>query len=345
MKRMPAGRGRALSLIAGVGLLGATLVSAGPSGAAGTTPNKGLQAARAAVAKAEATPTKIGVTTPLRKKAPTGKTIAYLQCDVDTCVNQRQGMEAATKAIGWTLKVIPFALANPATLITAMNQALQYNPVAVYFTSLPYATWSSEVPVYAKAGVALIPGFIGPGPIDQTVIANIEGPTPVTQPGTAEAGSWLADWIISNSDGHADTLFQSIPGLEVLAAYQSGFTSTYKKNCPTCKLTIVDFTTAQATASAMNSVTESRLQTNPGIHYVVADNGSFVDGLPSVLKTAGLTDVKIVGESPGPEQSEGVKTGNPQFGPWVGQAQIYSGWLAVDIALRHLEGMSFAPSD
>jgi len=79
---------------------------------------------------------------------------------------------AASKVVNWQFKAIPYQSTNPSTLSNALDQALRYHPVAVAFTSPPYALWSQKVAEYKKAGVALIPSFTGAVPLDSTIIAN-----------------------------------------------------------------------------------------------------------------------------------------------------------------------------
>ena len=53
---------------------------------------------------------------PLKSKPPTGNTLVWLKCDVNQCVDEGNGLQAATQALGWTYKELDYKSADPATL-------------------------------------------------------------------------------------------------------------------------------------------------------------------------------------------------------------------------------------
>lgn len=318
--------------------LSITMMLSFVSVAGASSSKSGLTKAKAATAKALKPPTKIGIRTSLKSKPPTGKTIVWIRCTLPTCTEIANGMSAAAKAVGWTLKTITYQASDPSTMVAAMQQALQYNPVAVSLSGLPYATWSSEVPAYKKAGVMIIPQYIGPGvPVNKTTPLQIGGAGDV-----AAYGKIIGNYFVSASNGKGRALLVGVPSYPVLTAFTKAFRATSKARCPSCSITGLTLTIPQVASGQVNSSIVSALQKNPTINYVVTCNGVFVNGLPAALQAAGLSNkVKIIGESASKEQRKDLVDG--QVSAFTGLATMYGGWVAVDAALRRVEGMKITP--
>jgi ribose transport system substrate-binding protein len=307
------------------------------SSASGTSTSSGsadVSTASAALAKVSQAPTMISLTTPLKSKPPAGKVFVDLQSNEDPAIPNTTGIKEAAAALGWTVKVISFQSANPATLISAMNQALQYKPVAVSLAGLPQALWSQEVAKYQAAGAIITPIDIGPNPVSATVPINIGEST--TQ------GDALGNWFAADSQGSGKGLLVTIPDFPALKAVSQGVTSTVAANCPNCKLTDLNATIPQQDSNAVVPAVVSALQHDPSIKYVLAAVGVEIPGLPSALKGAGINGIKIGGAFAGIEQTQDLQSGSENA--WVSQNQVYEGMLAVDAAARHVEGMSISPN-
>jgi ribose transport system substrate-binding protein len=109
-------------------------------------------------------------------------------------------------------------------------------------------------------------------------------------------------------------------------------------------VTDLNATIPQVESGQAVSAIVSALQKDPSIKYVVACDAPFVDGLPAALRAAGLYGkIKIVGGGATSVEEKGLQTGS--FTALTSLAQRYTGWLMVDAAVRHTEGMTIAPSD
>ncbi len=289
-----------------------------------------LAALSAVVAKYKQAPTTIPISTPLKQAPAKGKTFVFLQCDVAQCTQLSKAFAAATTAIGWDLKVIPYKSANPATLISGMQQALQYNPVAVGLTGIPGVAWQSEVPAYEKAGVPIVVGHVGPLAITSTIIANINNDESVQN--TAEA---LADYFIVNSDGKGKILQFQVPDFPILGSFDQAFRAKVQASCPDCSVTQLTGTISQVTSGGSTAAIVSALQRHPEVTWLVTDNGPWVDGLPAALAAAHLT-VKIIGAGAAVTNETDIKAGTVTA--FTGVALNYSAWAMLDAVLRHLEG-------
>lgn len=327
---------RLACLLTATGLLGAialgTTASATTS-TAGVTTAAQIAAAQKVVNAALKAPTVIGQHVPLKTTPPKGKTIVFIYGGEEQAQTEDQALAKAASAVGWTLKSIPFNTANPATLIAGMNQALQYKPVAVAFTGVPYALWASEVPIFKKAGVILIPAELGPITISPTVPAEVGGPKDIYATGVV-----IGNWFIADSKGTGKALLFNVPQAAILNSFTEGFTSVVKKGCPGCTITNLNVTIADAEGGQSNALVVSALQKDPSANYFITSYGPFIDGLPSALDAAGLgSKLKIAGESADVQNEADVKSGTETA--FEGFATSPSAWVIMDIALRSIEGM------
>jgi ribose transport system substrate-binding protein len=283
----------------------------------------------------EQAPTSVGVTVPLKSKPPTGKTFVYIECDLIGCPGTAQGLAAATKVVGWNLKVLNYSSANPASLVAAMKEALQYHPVAVGFSGLGENLWASEVPAYQAAGVAIIPFAAAPVTIDNTVIASLGGTTDNTH-----YGKMVASWFIATSDGKGHALLVNVPGFQILQSFVSGFNQAVAQWCPGCKVTTIDESIPAASNGSLVPATVSALQRDPSIDYAVTVYGPFFDGLPAALSAAGISSrVKLAGQGGDVINLTSIKSGKND-GAYTANPFVIAGWSMVDRAARHLEGMA-----
>ncbi len=284
-------------------------------------------------------PTKISITAPLNSTPEPGKTLVYLQCEQPQCQVVGTGVQAAAEAAGWQFRSIPFQSTNPSTLTAGLTQALRYNPVAVSIVAAPYALWSGSVPQYQQAGVPIIPVFVGPAEISSTVIANV-----ANSDYAALQGQLLSAWLIADSGAKGKVLSVSIPDYPYLGAVSTGFEAAIAKDCPGCEVTKIKVGIPDVGNGAINSTIVSALRKDPAIKYVVVSNSAFVQPLPAALSAAGLSGkVKIAGCCGSRAQEEGLKTG--QFAAVTGTGGRYAGWLVVDAAIRHAQGLSIPENE
>jgi len=319
-----------------------TTTTAAPASSTSTTAasNTQVAAAQALVAQYEKQPTTIGVTTPLKSKPPTGKTFVWLSCDVSQCATEGAAIQQAVGLLGWNYKQINYKDADPATLVAGLQQALLLKPVAVALSGLPEVLWQTEAAAYKAAGVPIIQGYEGPGPVAFPLIGSIGGPSDVSV-----YGKMLAEWTIADSNGKANVLNVTVNSYPILAVFSSSFQSTLTSGCSGCKIQNQNFSLAQVFSGGVNSGIVAALRRDPSITYVNVADGPFIDGLPSALAAAGLSGkVKITAESGDTQNLTDVQNGTESA--FTGLALNYGSYLMVDLALRHLEGMPITdPTD
>jgi ribose transport system substrate-binding protein len=331
--------------VAGVGACGSSS-SGSPSnsssqavssstGAAGSDP--GVARAEAALAGYLKAPTSIGKSTPFPSAPPKGKTFVWLSCDIDVCADISKGAQAAVAALGWQFKSVPFQLANPASLISAMNTALQYHPIAVGFTGLGEATWASMKPVFAAAHVTLISSGVGPVQPGPSIGGEI-----ATQEDSRLQGQILADWFISDSKGHGHALLVDVPSLPPLTAVGEGFKAELAQNCPSCSATTIKLSVVQYGTDGGVPAVVSALQKDSSVKYVITEGSGSDQGLPSALSGAGLSNIKIAGGFSSATAIGYLRNGSAAA--FIHVPQQVLGWMMLNIAALNSLGIKPATS-
>jgi ribose transport system substrate-binding protein len=304
-----------------------------PAGSDTTTSNA-VNAAQQFLTTYEKLPTSVGIDTPVNVAPTPGKTIVFLQCEVAQCAEAKPIYQAAVQAAGWTLKIVNYQAANPATFTAALETALRYKPVGVVFVAEPFALWSAMVPKYAAAGVAMLP--LGGGadvPVNKTIVRNTVGP-----PDIELQADLLANWFIADSKGHGNAVFWGVPQLPVQALTQQEFLADVKAKCPGCSVKVITQTLPDVEAGDAPSVIVSAVRSDPGAKYVILSNMGLAQGLVPALKAAGVTDVKIAGNDASAQDEAAIRAGTEAAG--VPLPLTLAAWQSVDAAVRFSEGMN-----
>jgi hypothetical protein len=356
---MRSGRGRTIRTgrrLAGVGLAVALLAlaacssssssnsvaagSSSPSAAPAGTASAALAAAEGAVKSASTTPTTIPVTESLPSAPPKGKTVLFLQCEEVTCGYEGTGLKAAAAAIGWTVKVLNFQAANPATLVSALQSGLQYHPVAAFFSGVPQEAWQSEQKPYAAAGAFIVDNYIAAAPSGAGVMAGRGYASE-----NADQGKILADEQIANSGGApSSSLIVSVPTYTVFDPLVTSYKAEIAKACPGCQVTEDDFTLPQMLGGDLVPAVVSAAKRTSGLKYIISVNGAFTDTLPEALKAAGLGGkYQIISGTGVSTDQQSVLEGNQLAtvsGPF-----ILGGWQDMDMAVRAVMKLPPSPGD
>lgn len=318
-----------------------TIAATGGTGGGGSSASSsaGLAEATAAVAKYSALPTRLTVATPLPQAPPKGKTVVFLQCEVPQCTDGGNGFRAAAAAIGWQTKTLSWQTTEPASLVSAMQEALTLTPkpYAVSISGLPEAIWGSEVAAYAKAGVLLMPWSIGPVTYSKTLFAEVLSPQDISL-----QGKLLADWFIVNSKGTGKVLLQNVPQYPSIDEEATGFGDEVTAACPSCSLTTLNVTGSQVASNAVTSTIVSSLQRNPSIGYVASADIALAPGLAEAIAAAGLK-VKILGGAASSVDELSVRDGGDAA--VMENDLVYCGWLMIDALARHAEGLPVTRND
>jgi ribose transport system substrate-binding protein len=315
--------------------------TSGSSSAAGSgAASAEVAAARQAVTAAEEPPSTIPVTIPL-DSVPAKGTAVWMACDLPGCLLETDGLRAAAQAIGWNFKTISTSLAQPSSYTAGMTQALQYNPTVVFVSSVaPESGWASVIPKYEAKHIPIVEMAIGDPKFNSTVIGDVGGPDL-----TAQAGKNVAQWFIADSNAKGTVVNQELQELPTTKSFSDAFNSTVSSGCKGCTVVNIDNSVADQASGAIVPAVVSDLKTHPDAKYVVACDGSTIEGLTSALSAAGLGDGKIIigGDDPDTQALAALKSATS--GAWAAFEIEYFSWGAMDIALRYLEHMKYSTND
>ncbi|WP_231373729.1 substrate-binding domain-containing protein [Nocardia sp. 348MFTsu5.1] len=256
----------------------------------------------------------------------------WLECDLPVCKFQREGAEQAAAAVGWTFKVLGYSLADPATQVSALLQALQFSPAAVGTTSLQESQFGAVIPAYEKAGAVILNAYSSAPPTGP-IISNYDGPE-----FSAISGRRMANWMIADSNGTGKALVVSVDSVEALKVKDEAFTTFVDENCNECTVSKLKFSYEDMASGNAPATIIGALQQDPSIQYVIFPIGSFSAGMPAALAAAGLTGkVKIAGDGGGVQNLTAMKAGTENA--WTQTNLEFIGWHSVDGALRHDQGL------
>ena len=309
-----------------------TTPSSASTGSAATGGGSDVSAAKAAAAKFEQAPTTINAKVPLTGKVEQGRTYVVVGCELPQCKVISDGAIEAAKAIGWKPQYLQYKTTDGATLTSAMKDALQYKPIAVSPIGFSQAVWTQLQPVYKAARIPIVPIAVGDVEPSDTVTLGSS-----SQVDYAAAGEVIANWFIGDSDGKGKALVQDVPAFAVLKAYGDSVKATVKKGCSGCSTTALDVAPAQLATNSLVPAVVSALQKDRSIKYLLTTDGAFIAALPSALKAAGITDVKIAGGAADINNTQALVSGTEAA--WTLEPTDQFGWVGVDIAARKLLGM------
>jgi ABC-type sugar transport system substrate-binding protein len=307
------------------------------SSANGSAPSA---AAKAKVAQAQAfvkahsaDPASVGTTTPLTKKPPAGKTVVFVAPPVSSSQDIENGMKAAASVLGWKIDLITES-GDPTAVAAAMSLAVEKHPTAIVQAGQSLTAFSSQVAAANREGIAYIAigtedplSEVGPGKaITALLSSNVDFQT---------RGAWLAQWVVADSDGSADIVDYNLSDYPAMGAVVSGFSSTIAAMCPDCTLDNQDATSTSIGTSLPGQIV-SYLTSHPKVKYVAVAYSDMTIGLAQALKTAGLTDIKVVVQGPSSRNFQNIVDGTESVA--VGASNVMTGWLAIDAVARFVVG-------
>ena len=320
--------------ITAVLVVGITLGVGASTAASASSSSTSAQVAKAkqAVKGYENVPTKI-LGTPLPKRPATGQTVVFLECDNPACALQGQGIKAAVAALGWNFKEIPFHLADPATLISAMDSALQLQPKPAFVAEVgvPEAVFAGEIPKFEAAGVGIVTSTAGSFTPDRTLLGYLN-----SQRYAEQLAQRLGEWFIADSGGTGHAIVQTVSAVAFSTALTTDFESVVAKNCSKCTVSSVDISLVQFATDGGLSATISAVQANPDLNYVISPVFSTTFGMRAALDSAGRSSVKIAGN--GGEYANYVDIANGTESAWVNYSTALQGWGDIDTGLHGLAG-------
>ncbi|MEW2398223.1 substrate-binding domain-containing protein [Streptomyces sp. NPDC046862] len=292
----------------------------------------GLTAARAALAKYSERPDTISVTQPVGRKIPKGKKIDFILCGVQSCKDLADFFTEAAGELGWHVKRIA-TQGTPESVQAAYEQAVRDKPDAVVASGFPRAVYAKQLAQLKAAGIPVIQSnaddVVGKG---VSLLKN--GPKDV-----GIQGQMLASWVVSNSGAKANTVYFDLPAYTILKPVKDAFAAKYKEWCEGCALDQVDVPIT-AVGKDMPDRVVSYLRSHPKVTHVVFSLGLLNVGVPTALKTAGITGKHIVVNVGDAQNYQYIQSGLTDGAMALNSHE--TAWLQVDALARHFTGGSMA---
>jgi ABC-type sugar transport system substrate-binding protein len=329
-------------------ILTAVLVAAGCGSAASSTDNAGaakadigvsateLAKAEQVVANDERAPSGVGVTQPLQKPPPRGKTIGLIFSGSSVPPEDLIGLQAATSLVGWHYKL--FGTGTTADNFQAAFAAAMASKLsAVWVSSIDPKLWAQYGEEWNAQGIPVIDEGT-PWPNSGSDFNYF----PATIAG--QDYSQLMDWIAVDSKGARVTvLIDDMPEIEVIHTSVLAMKARMLALCPTCTVDILTTNVADIGSTLPQEVVSALLK-SPSTTYFVSLSTSFMQGVVPAIENAGLgSKVKVLVGSGGlPEQAE-LKAGNNPLAADLAFSTYYQGFICVDFAIRVMEHASTSP--
>ena len=251
-----------------------------------------VAAAQEAAALATTIPTEIDLKVAASATPPTGKKIAWISCELPSCPEVGEDWPLIAKTLGWELKVINVKSFEPAV---GVQQALDWGANYIAISGSPIALYQAQFDAGIAKGVKFTSAYTTDAPEGQE--GGIAGL--LTTVGDASyvqmAMSSFAPWIIADSNAAANVVMVNIRDFPVLVAAEEALKAGLAAGCAKCTFDVIPVTIEDLGGGKIPQLVASYLQEKPEVNYVMFAFGGLPTGVSAALKTAGITNVKLVG--------------------------------------------------
>jgi ABC-type sugar transport system substrate-binding protein len=314
-----------LAALAAFGVASKSSASTRAATAKSSSPS--LSAALAAYSKL---PTNLVVASALSRHPPKEKDV-YLNNGVGIAQEIGTGLQAASSALNWSYSTLSVNQNNPATITSAMLEAINHGANAVFLTATPVAVYKPALSVAKQKGVAIIDIASGNPPTSGITALINNSSRNGTQFGApmalaaiqaaAKAGT-TANIVLVTSP-----IFQTILGSTVTGAQRA-----VAKYCPKCTFNVLNIAANDLFSGQTPANVVSYLQGHPNTNTILEASSLTDPGLTAALSGAGLSKIRIYGGAALQPQIAEIKAGTETG--WVIVPFQLEGWMAVDAAAR-----------
>ena len=276
-------------------------------------------------------PTSIGITQPLGKVPPKGKSVVWLQCAIPACARFNKGFQDATAALGWKLRIIVYQNSNPGA---GLQQAINLKPDYIAIGGIPSAAMKPQIAEAKAAGIPIMS--------NSTLEQPPSSPFKIQTGGTlAPDAKLLAEWAVADAHGKANILAVTIPQFPVLNSETDWYKQSFKAMCPACSYGELDVSVPDLSSGAVPSKIVAYVQSHPDTNYVFLTFSDLATGVSQALRSAGLSDkVKLIGAAGDASLFSQIPATEAA---WTTQANPWDAWVAVDAMARASLGEKLPP--
>jgi inositol transport system substrate-binding protein len=300
------------------------------SGGGGGASNPLVASAQTAVAQHLKFPTKILETQKFTPKP--GKMIYNVSCNLAIvgCGEISTEIGQAAKAIGYRFGRCN-AGATPTQAQGCFTNAVNAKASVIVDNDVPLVGSGNGFHQANAAGIPVAGAFTG------NPLITIDEPTQAAEDAPTVEAQLLAEYVISQSKGHADVLYigENQDNDGVLRG--KGFTAEMAK-CTTCKVTAIQTNENTQTTSAPPQITAA-LEGNPGVNWIIGNQDTVSALAVQVVGNLGKSaQIKVGGMDADPQNIQYIKEGKQAIDATVGQGEV--AYAAVYAAARIASGLS-----
>jgi ribose transport system substrate-binding protein len=235
---------------------------------------------------------KLGITQPVEKPIPSGKTVDFVTCAPAACLEQPEAFEEAAAVLGWKAKTV-VAGTSPEELQNAMQQTITDKADGVIYSGLPESIISRQLAQLKEEKVPVVGIGVTSPENNPPSFMNLPGGSHYEEVG--EEGGALA---ASNIEPGSNVLMLNFPELPVYTEeYVPALEEGLMHFCPTCTTEGLDIKLTAVGKSAPAEIV-GYLQGHTDIDAVYAPSENMFIGLPAALKGASINNVKLFGMYP-----------------------------------------------
>ncbi|MGH3781290.1 MAG: sugar ABC transporter substrate-binding protein [Pseudonocardiaceae bacterium] len=264
-----------------------------------------------------------------------GKRVAVITKDINPFIQAiKDGIGAAAGKAGMTtLGSNPAGSA--ADVARQISQAITQHASAVITVGFTTAEIAAPLQQAHSAGIPVVQLFVtDPGaPPDSATSAGVFG---YVSPCYTCIGATMADIVIGDSGGRANTVLVNAPDVGVATLEAHGFTAEMRQHCPSCATTVSDAPIAQWGTQIPSIATAAAA--DPQVNYVVPVFDTAAPLIVPALLAANATGrVKLVSSNGDQAQLQDMK--NASTPRWVGDIGVngaWIGWASMDEVFRAL---------
>lgn len=305
------------------------------SGAASSSdPASSSLAAVAAYVKAHSTaPTSIGPTQKIGKPIPTGKTIDFINCGAQSCINVGAALQEAVDVLGWKMVTIN-AGPTPQAIQAAFEQAVKNKPDGVYSGGFGISSYERQL---AQLKAANIPVISSNGPDQPTggLVLQIQDPK-----WDEAAAKLMADKMIVDQGGKGELGLVTLTGYPTQSSLTQAVRDEITSACPACTTKTLELAPTAIGTTAASQIANF-LRANPKIQEIYLSYDDLANGLKAAIANAGGTYPKTV--SWAPTQNGIAALQNGQRTAAVSEYQPEKAWQVADAFARIFTGQSPEP--
>ena len=313
--------------------------SGSASTSAGLSPAAAMARAQAAIAPFTDKHAAFPITVPLKSRPKPGFTVAYMDCDSPTCTLFRQLLIPAAKTMGIKLDDVSTGLT--ATSVNAAYQSvMQKKPDAIINGGEDPRLWLQPLAAIKAAKIPVISsGVMDAAQYGLATAPNNADSTPAF---FAMNGRLQADWIYVHLGTKAKVDYAWINGVTFSPIILHAFMTEMKTLCSKCSVYTTPVPVADLGSTAPQDVI-SGLQSHPGVNALAVSASPILLGLPSALKSAGITNLITVGNGGVPVNFQYIKAGQQT----VDLAADFptSTWALLDEAVREAAGQPLSAAE